>query len=151
MEIVDEFKIEMTDQLNQFLPDGIKILDVKEISKNTNKLTASINLMDYEVSISDSEIDTHQITEFLNNEEIIVERNRKGVIKKIDIRPFIDSIENDKKRLQIRTRSINGNTARINEILATLFNKHSDQNKSIHRKNQYVQDNSSIQTPMENL
>ena len=91
--------------------------------------------------------------QFLHKNEIVVERNRKGIIKHIDIRPFIDTITNDKKRLNIRTKTINGRTVRVNEILDSLFknDKHSSRNLSIHRKNQFVQNENSILTPMEIL
>ena len=153
MEIVDDISLDIKDKLNHYLPEGIMILDVKKASGNFDTLAASINLMDYEVEISDSEIKQHHIEEILNNNEIFVDRNKKGVTKQVNIRPFIDIIKNNKKRLKIRTRSINGNTVRINEILDFLLkNKtHSKQYFSIHRKNQFVQNEFSIQTPMEIL
>jgi radical SAM family uncharacterized protein/radical SAM-linked protein len=153
LEIFGDTAFDIKDKLNQFLPDGIKILDVKKISENSEALTASINLMEYEVEMPDSEIKQIQIEDFLNNEKIVVERNRKGVIKQVNIRPFVDTIKNNNCRLEIRTRTINGNTARIKEILDSLFKRksHLNQKLSIHRKNQFIQNNSSINTPMEIL
>jgi radical SAM family uncharacterized protein/radical SAM-linked protein len=153
IELDGELNIDLKNKINEYLPEGIKILDVKTKSGSSDVLSASINLMDYEIDISDSEIMQQQIEDFLNNHEIFVERNRKGITKQVNIRPFVDTIKNSKKRLQIRTRSIKGNTARINEILEYLFgnNAHSKKYLSIHRKNQYIQNETSILTPMEIL
>ena len=109
--------------------------------------------MDYEIDILDSDLVQSQVTEFLNKNEIVIERNRKGVKKQINIRPYIDTITNDQKRLKIRTKTINGSTVRVNEVLHSLFknDEHSSKNLSIHRKNQFVQNENSILTPMEIL
>jgi radical SAM family uncharacterized protein/radical SAM-linked protein len=153
MEVLDNCIIDFKEKLNQFLPEGINILDVKNITVKTDTLAAAINVVDYEVNVFDSEINQDYIEDFLNNDEIIIERNRKGVKKQFNIRPFIDSIKNDKKSLKIRTKTLNGNTVRVNEILESLLkiNMHSNYKSSIHRKNQFVQNETSILTPMEIL
>jgi len=153
MEILEKSRPDYINKLNQYLPDGIEILDFKNIIGKPKALTSAINLVDYEVNNLDTDIDQSQVDVFLKKNEIVVERDRKGVIKQIDIRPFIDTITNDNKRLKIRTKTINGNTVRVTEILDSLFEngKHSSGNLSIHRKNQFVQNENSILTPMEIL
>lgn len=146
-EYVDQIK----EKINAVLPTGIRILDVKELTQKTGALTSVINMADYVVDLSENDLKKETIRSFLAQDSILIERERKGKIDQIDLRPFIDQISNEKHKLFIRTKTIKGRTARINDIVNQLLrNELSEKYEfSIHRKNQFIQSDSSICTPLE--
>ncbi|WP_173400172.1 TIGR03936 family radical SAM-associated protein [Acetivibrio straminisolvens] len=84
---------EFTQRLNQNLPKGIEVVDAKK-NNTTSNIMAQVAGASYEVLVlADSKIGIedlkYKLDEFLKNEQIFVEKESKGKIKKIDIRPMI--------------------------------------------------------------
>lgn len=77
------------DTLNENMPTGFKIVDVK---KDKNYDFSKLDRAEYIVNIkTESKID---IDDFLKNSELKVMKKSKSGIKEADIRPHIHSIEN---------------------------------------------------------
>ncbi len=138
-------------QLNQNLPQGIQIVDIIPINTSIPSLMASINSAEYQVDLGIEDTIGQSIEQLLNDQQISVTRKVKGKEKEVDIRPFIESIQQDDRFLTIQTNAINGQTVRINEVLSCLFEPDRADTRSfpVHRKRQLIKINGSVLTPMQ--
>jgi radical SAM family uncharacterized protein/radical SAM-linked protein len=141
----------LMEQLNLHLPEGIRILNIIPISVSMPSLMASINAAEYQIKISQNKLSDAQIDKMFDESQIPVLRRVKGKEKKIDIRPYIESITPKDEILTIHTNFIEGRTARIGEILSTLFLSHPVDSRSfpVHRKSQMIKTNGTVRTPMD--
>ena len=83
---------EMKAAFNRCLPDGIRVFDITQPKMKP----AAIALADFKIRLSagmDSAVLCTKIREFLDKEEITVEKKTKSGMKQIDIKPDIRSIE----------------------------------------------------------
>ncbi len=136
--------------INRHLPDGIHILEVREIKSTLQSLSSSINCTEYEVDITGKTVSQEKINDLLAKEEILIRRKTKGKEKSLNIRPYIAKITRSNGSLVLETETISGRTVRVEEILALLIND-SEQIKSlpVHRNKQLIKSGSNISTPME--
>ena len=134
-------------KLNRFLPEGLKIIEIKPIKQNLPSLSASITAAEFVIDLGDTAIETSTIRTFLDQTEIEIQREVKGIHRRINVRPFIDFIKKRKNRLFIRTKLIEGKTCRIGEILSRLIPENGKHIKSfpVHRKAQYIDKYSPMQ------
>ena len=139
------------EQLNLHLPEGIRILNIIPISVSLPSLMASINAAEYQIEIGRNNLSDEQIKKMLDESHIPVLRRVKRKEKRIDIRPYIESITPKDEMLTIHTNFIEGRTARIGEILSTLFLSHPLDSRSfpVHRKSQMIKTNGTVHTPMD--
>jgi len=90
---------EFTQRLNPNLPEGIRIVDAKKSHTNSN-IMAQVAGASYEVLVlADRKVVIEdlkrELQNFLNEERIFFEKESKGKIKEIDIRPMIYSVNVD--------------------------------------------------------
>ena len=141
----------LMERLNLHLPEGIRILNIIPISLSLPSLMASINAAEYQIEIGRNKLSYEQIDKMLDESQIPLLRRVKGKEKTIDIRPYIESITPKDEILTIHTIFIEGRTARIGEILSTLFRRHPVDSRSfpVHRKSQMIKTNGTVRTPMD--
>ena len=100
---------EFVQRLNNNLPKGFRVLDAEYVNA-TESLMASVRVASYEITVNSvNKMTVEQINQcissFMQEETIFVEKEAKGKIKKIDIRPYIfefDIIELDKEIFKIK-------------------------------------------------
>ncbi|MCX8129343.1 MAG: TIGR03936 family radical SAM-associated protein [Clostridia bacterium] len=102
---------EFIERLNGSLPNGLKILNVKEKNVKDN-IMASISMARYVILVSpelgwDAETLQGRIKNLLESKEIIVKKEGKKGARDIDIRPMIHSIEVGKLNTEAMTGSEN--------------------------------------------
>ncbi len=112
--------------LNRVLPEGLRILETRNLYGKHQSLASIINRADYEVDLYrafDQSYLNQNIAEFLERKQIIIQRRRGEEHQELDIRPFIEMIRTDQQanRLHLSLHFINGKTARIPEILSELL------------------------------
>ena len=112
---------------------------------------SSIQATEYQIDATNHRISNAMIDQFLKKSEIPVDRRVKGKLKTIDIRPYIERIDQHDGVLTVHTRTIEGRTVRINEIITNLFTDHGNGTVSlpVHKTRQLIQTNGSLVTPME--
>ncbi len=125
--------------LNRVLPAGIEVIDSKLMYGKPESLVSIINQADYRIHLNktfDQSYLKEQISEFLHREEIWVVRDKKGVLDKIDIKPFIQDITTDSypDTILITTQIKQGTSARISEILREIFS-FTDEETALSRTN----------------
>ncbi len=81
---------ELKENLNHHLPDGVKIMDVRDITGSAKGM--SVKESHYHMGVSGLETDRELLTDFINsNSYEIIKKTDKGV-KKIDARKMVKSI-----------------------------------------------------------
>lgn len=81
--------------LNSKLPEGISIMEVREVAEKAASLMSIIDSASYEILIPVIDgFDESPIAAFLEKDEIIVTRQRpKKPVKEVDIRPLIRELQ----------------------------------------------------------
>jgi len=142
---------DLTAKLNSCLPEGIRITDVILLEKKVPSLTSSINFSEYQIMIGSQDLSEEEINRLLARDHIMIMRKVKGIEKRIDIRPYISALERQNGVLHLQTRSLEGRTARVSEILTALFNPSASDVRRfpVHRKRQLIMQNGSVFSPLE--
>ncbi len=141
--------------LNRVLPEGLRILQIRSLYGKHPSLTSIINRAEYEVELSrtfDQSYLNHAIAEFLNRDQILVQRQRSDETRPVDIRPFIASIAAPADNQLLLSLSFdNGKTARVSEILSELLSLTEEEIalSRVHRTQLYVQFGDVKATPLD--
>lgn len=104
------------ERLNIFLPDGIKILEIKEIPIQQDALSKLINLAHYQIKLKNV---CKNIEEIMKQTEIFITHSKKG---KLNIKPYIFKmwLENNKLNLFIKITPYG--TIKVDDILKQVLN-----------------------------
>ena len=153
MDIMVDQGLNFQDQLNQFLPEGIRVLQFKILFAKVPSLSAILNRSDYDIYLTENTIKGNQINEWLEKSEIWIERTVNEDIHKVNIRPHVANMVLEKNKLTVSTRSVNGRNARVNEILGTIFDSQEmDWNQFlVQRIGQFEELGSQILSPFEEV
>ena len=130
-------------RLNGALPAGIRVLEVQRLAAGGRSLSATLDLAEYRAWINearqrltpeefvgidderfyDASFQTGRIVAVLARQRIEVERRSKGVLKRLDIRPFVRSIDwlPEARELQLFLRLGPNGQARPQEALQALY------------------------------
>jgi radical SAM-linked protein len=111
----------VVDGLNAHLPEGLRIHDCKLAPLKPGVRAAQSSV--YQISIPGKQFDPHKLASFHNRSEVTVTlTNRKGKLKKIDLKDMVIDIElPDLKHLQMTLKSEPGKTIRPGEVLREVF------------------------------
>ena len=138
-------------KLNNALPDGLKITNAKTLVGKIQSLASIVNRAEYKVNLFKTFDQTYlkdKINEFLNRDEIIIDRKRNTGIKQIDIRPYIRSIKlNDQSGTLLLSLIIDqGKTVRVAEILLEMLQFSEDEAAlcRVHRKDLLIQSKDNV-------
>jgi radical SAM-linked protein len=151
IQVYEDSATTIKEDLNDNLPEGIEILNIIPVKSSIPSLMASINAIEYQINMADHQVSKPTIDQLLNESEIEVSRKVKGKFKTINIRPFIESIKEKDRILTVQTRTIEGRTVRVNEIISQLFsdNRGDSESLPVHKKRQLIKTNGSVVSPME--
>jgi radical SAM family uncharacterized protein/radical SAM-linked protein len=111
----------VTRSLNSHLPDGLVITSSQFAAAGFKRQTTGANV--YRVTLCDGNFNEENLRSFKNSAEVIISRsNRKGKLKKINLKDMVISIELlDSKRLQVSLSAETGKTLRPAQILGPVF------------------------------
>jgi len=136
--------------LNTHFPDGLRIVRYQQLFAKVPALSAIINLADYEIDITGVQLPDDFLAGWLAADEIIIERQVKDEMQKINVRPYVNGMSVNNNLLKIQTRVIEGRTVRINEVVESLqIPGGSDQHFLIQRVGQYIEAEGKILTPFD--
>ncbi len=140
--------------LNRVLPEGLRILEIRNLYGKHQSLAAIINRADYEVDLYSAFGQSYlnqAIAEFLKREQIIIQRQRDEEKQELDIRPFIESIVTNSQanRLLMSLHFVNGKTARIPEILSAMLTDEEIALSQVNRSNLRIQFGDVKATPLD--
>ena len=157
IEIEAAYEEDLIACLNPYLPQGLQILQYREIREKSPSLAHSITASEYEVDLPEHGLSDAAFNEALQNllqrDEIQVTRRVKGKMRRVNIRPYIDRISRENRILKIKTKTIESRTVRVNEIIQELFHSQELDGRSlaVHRRRQYIRRGNRELTPLEVL
>ena len=149
---VDQFKV----RLDEKLPPGLKILGVRNIPLKSKSLTAIVDVAIYKIAISGglSALSPEELREQMENllrrEDITIEQARNKGVKKINVRPFILSLQVESSTpLALRVSLKVG--VRPEEVIRLLLGSEEVELGllDIERTGLFVQENGKLISPME--
>lgn len=111
---------EMIDKINLAMVDGIEVVSFRTLSEESKNAMSIVAAADYSVTVKDGydicENYREKLTEFLNQEEIIILKKTKKSEKEVDIKQFIYAFAFDRKEFE---EKINYNGEQDNHHLDT--------------------------------
>jgi radical SAM-linked protein len=153
LEVSSDYKGDLKSELNPFLPEGLKITQVSHSESKYPVALSSINQFEYRLETANGGIDENKfnqsLSRILSAEKIEINRKVKGQFKKVDIRPYIDSITLVGKNIAVKTKSIENRSVRIAEVISELF-KDIDPSAwpvLVHREAQNIQTEHDVRSP----
>jgi radical SAM family uncharacterized protein/radical SAM-linked protein len=107
--------------LNTHLPDGLRVHDCRLAPHKSRAHTAKSCV--YQISIPGHDFDTRKLASFVNSSKATLTlTNRKGKLKKIDLKDMVVNIElPDSKHMLMTLKSEPGKTVRPGEVLRRVF------------------------------
>ncbi|MBD3166815.1 TIGR03960 family B12-binding radical SAM protein [bacterium] len=108
---------ELRQRLEPHLPPGIEIQSIHLHENRPASLQQSIEWMEYECQLPNEDSLPASIQAWMDREEYIVERVKKGKTRQVDIRPFVRYVRlMDGQRLHVRLAVLEGATVRLDEL-----------------------------------
>jgi len=112
--------------LNRKLPEGLRILETRNLYGKHQSLASIINRAEYDVTLYrtfDQSYLNQLILDFLARDTVVIKRTRGDQQQELDIRPFVESVQlvRPANSLHISVHFINGRTARVQEILSEML------------------------------
>ena len=149
-------EFDMRSVMNKILPPGVSIINYKILFGKCDSLVSVINRAKYKIQLNkpfDQSYLKQKVNEFLNREQILVDRRKKVGTQQVDIKPFMEDIVVDSypNTLLVSTIFKQGKTVRVSEILNELLLL-TAQDIAISRVTRiglYVQTENAMVTPME--
>jgi radical SAM family uncharacterized protein/radical SAM-linked protein len=119
----------VTRSLNQHLPDGLAVDSSQYLPKGSRHPESRSNA--YRVTLRDGDFQKENLISFKNSSEVIISRsNRKGKLKKINLKDMVLDMElQDSRQLRMFLAADKGRTIRPAQILGPVFNLSENQIK----------------------
>ena len=153
MEVEVGRELDLAQQFNTVLPEGIRILQFQGIFRKVSALAAIINCSTYEIALQQFKLPQNWIDEWLAKPEAMIQRAGKDGMKDVDIRPFVQKIYLEKDVLHVTLVTIEGRATKINEVLESMLAPHDVDYRYflIQRTGQLISDGETTQTPFDVL
>jgi len=142
--------------LNKILPQGLTILETRNLYGKHQSLASVINRAEYDVILYrtfDQSYLNQSIAELLERKQITIKRKRGADEQELDMRPFIESIRTVGKneKLHVSLHILHGRTARIPEILSEMLSLTAEEItlSRVNRSNLLIQFGDVKATPLE--
>jgi len=123
---------EIKNRLIQNLPDGMRIIEIVRIEKQSKSLDSQINLFEYKVYFNSNDL-AEKITSFISESEILIQKaGSNGKIKLINLRKYVKDIfvENDGFRFRLM-RDENGSVPRVDLVIEKILDLDKNEVKKI--------------------
>ena len=121
---------EVIKRLNMKLPLGLKITSAKPIPQGVESIPALTDRIIFSININSNKYDKNSVEwkfeNFFLQDKVIIDRVRKDVVKKVDIRPLVDFIKVEKRfdnsllKIDMGLKVINGILLQPIEVLKNL-------------------------------
>lgn len=122
IEVHDDFDTNrILSALNEQIPDGLNIVDVKKIYSKKEAVELSKRL--YSVYIRDHEFQQSDIDDFARKDHVIFEKiNKKGIANVLDLKDYVHDISiNEKDKLHFEIHRKTGSNVRPEDVLKVVF------------------------------
>jgi len=124
IEIEDRIPQNFEEIINRHLPAGLEVFDSKIYFGNISSLNSSINLASYLVELKNFqniEEVSGWIDEFLKKNSYQIVRTKRGMEKKVDIRPYVAEVRTDDEGIKLLIRLDQSGTAKVEEVMHAIL------------------------------
>ncbi|MFH1685950.1 MAG: TIGR03960 family B12-binding radical SAM protein [bacterium] len=135
----------MIDDLRRCLPEGVSLIDARAVIDKGKSLSAALNRVVYTVPLDSFEAapDLEEgLKMLLDSEQLPLERQGKGTVKVVDVRPAIHDLRFDQENLIMVLGVGEGGYARPTEVAGLLMGAAAEAVTVVpcHRQSMYRQD-----------
>jgi len=123
---VDTDKI--MEEVNRYLPEGMVIYRVRMVSPKSASIASSLAAIQYRIDISPLTEEfgedwvRSKVQEFMSRQEVMFEKERKGKIRRVNMREFVAAAQLlDERTLELTLRVINELQIRAKFVLMKMF------------------------------
>ena len=123
LELVERLPFHVKDRINKVLPEGMILTRMKELNDKGPSLNKAITHARYTVTWKDFTNRNgmqDRIDAFLERNVYRVQRMRKGVKKRVDIRHYVAKLELKADFVELLLRLTPGGTARVTEVIEAI-------------------------------
>lgn len=110
------YNLEFFHRLGEALPPGFRLLEARSILAKTESLSSTINVALYEVGLP-AAIEPCRCEKFLAEKEAWAERTSEGKRQRVNVRPFVRSLESNPAGLQLELVMAGSDYVRPEEVL----------------------------------
>ncbi len=107
---------ELLSRLRDYAPDGLDVVEIRTYPGSPPSPAAIVERIQYQVPFPLEQDAVERITNWLKLDSSTVERVKKGKVKRVDIRPFIEQVTLAPESSTFTVRLINGATVRLDEL-----------------------------------
>lgn len=115
---------EILSRLGEHLPRGLNLMESQWFAGRIPAISSLVEGLTHQIQFEDlADFPTlpDQVNDFLSKPSLFIQRQRKGQSLKIDLRPYVLSLELTGKTLTVHTCVIKTLSVRMSEILCVLF------------------------------
>lgn len=138
---------DIINKLNEKLGPGLRIIKGKQLNDNPPSIEGQVLTGMYKLTINTIVKSKELLDSFLNRSEIVIDRERKGKSKEINIKPFIkhinfNNLEDNLSELEVLIATGSKGNLKPDELIKAMKNwgvfLHSDIIMDIHRIDMFI-------------
>jgi radical SAM family uncharacterized protein/radical SAM-linked protein len=115
--------------VNAVLPEGLRIVDAREIPMGSDSIMSQLCAEKYRVEIGEEFMPLEKVASavegFKSRSEVLVEREGKGGVRTVDVRPMVKEIkvisEDGRTEIEMFLQDYGGNKVKVHEVLSALL------------------------------
>ena len=114
---------EVASRLKKGLPPGITFVSIEEISIQAPKPQKAVQSAWFTVSLKETDTTIQEkVDTFMASEEVIIDKKRKGKMKKVNIRPFVLEMKANEnaKDIEMNLTALPSATGRPDDVMKSL-------------------------------
>ncbi len=157
IELADNLPRQFDELLNRNLPEGFEVSDFRLFIRKTPSLNSAISLASYRIygeGLEKFHSLDQQVQDFLKLNSCKIKRERKGNEVTVDIRPYVVSLSNNGKDIELLTKiGTDGGSVKADEVLQVLISGNESIPKEIYfeRNGLFIEEKELKRTPLEVL
>jgi radical SAM-linked protein len=157
IELADNLPRQFDELLNRNLPEGFEVSDFRLFIRKTPSLNSAISLASYRIygeGLEKFHSLDQQVQDFLKLNSCKIKRERKGNEVTVDIRPYVVSLSNNGKDIELLTKiGTDGGSVKADEVLQVLIFGNESIPKEIYfeRNGLFIEEKELKRTPLEVL
>ena len=150
MEVELGREVDLQEKLNQHLPEGVQILQYQGIFRKVPSLASVVNRAVYVVHLVEP-FSEEWVEEWLAREEVNIDRQGKEGTRRVNIRPYVDSIVVKDDTLEIAIDVKEDRSTKVTEVLESLLAPHGVDYRRcfIQRTGQFIVKENALLTPFD--
>ncbi|MGC8833165.1 MAG: TIGR03960 family B12-binding radical SAM protein, partial [Armatimonadota bacterium] len=143
--------------VNAVLPEGLRIVDAKEVPMNSESIMSQLCAERYRVEVEEGFMPYERVASavetFKSRSEVLVEREGKGGIRTVDVRPMVKDIkvlsEDGHTEIEMFLQDYGGNKVKVHEVLSAVLGVREEESRrlKVRKLESYIRNNEGALVP----